>query len=594
MIKIKTQNLATEYPDVAADWHPSKNNNLTPYNVSPGSHKIVFWKCSKNPEHEWQQEIRNRTVKCKSGCPYCDGRLASPENNLEVHFPDIAKEWHPTKNGELTPRDVTYGSHRKVWWKCLKNTSHEWQAKICNRTKKLGGTGCNYCASKKASPEWNLEVVYPEIAKQLHPTLNGNINPKELLPNSGKKVWWLCPLNPKHVWKATIDSRTKESARDKGCPFCSGKQVLPEESFGALYPEKAKEWHPTKNGSLTPYDVSAGSHKRVWWKCLICNNEHPSRVKDKVKAAVGCPSCSLTTTTSNIEFRIYTELKTIFDKVEHKNRNYGKEIDIYIPKYKLAIEYDSLYYHKDRIERDIKKHTILNRKGLNLLRIIDDKSFKLYDTDILIKKYRINSPGLIIDILLGIQKVVQLDQKDNREVKDYIAENKLRSNEEFVETLRKWYEGYPIKTLDKEYPEIAKLWDYNKNYPYTPDIIHPGTNERYYFKCKNGHSTLRLPLLLIKGHGCNKCYLQSKGQPANIKESFGYLYPNKASYWDYEKNGKLTPFMVKANSDRQIWLTHPETGESWKTRVRSTTARKKDTLPLPPSCRKPPNRWSKS
>ena len=62
-------------------------------------------------------------------------------------------------------------------------------------------------------------------------------------------------------------------------------------------------------------------------------------------------------------------------------------------------------------------------------------------------------------------------------------------------------------------------------------------------------------------------------------------------FWDYEKNGELTPFMVKPNSDRVVCMKHPETGETWKTRVRSLTARRKDTFPLPPSLRKPPNRW---
>ena len=49
--------------------------------------------------------------------------------------PDIAKEWHPTKNGNLTPEMVTYGSNLKVWWK---NTQgREWQSAIYKRTLKM-------------------------------------------------------------------------------------------------------------------------------------------------------------------------------------------------------------------------------------------------------------------------------------------------------------------------------------------------------------------------------------------------------------------------------------------------------------------------
>ena len=38
-------------------------------------------------------------------------------------YPDLVKEWHPTKNGDLTPNDFTHGSGKKVWWLCPKGLS---------------------------------------------------------------------------------------------------------------------------------------------------------------------------------------------------------------------------------------------------------------------------------------------------------------------------------------------------------------------------------------------------------------------------------------------------------------------------------------
>tara|TARA_B110000285_G_scaffold180449_1_gene203483 strand:+ start:85 stop:225 length:141 start_codon:yes stop_codon:yes gene_type:complete len=37
-------------------------------------------------------------------------------------------------------------------------------------------------------------------------------------------------------------------------------------SLAEVNPELAEEWHPTKNGELTPFDVTKGSNKKVWWK----------------------------------------------------------------------------------------------------------------------------------------------------------------------------------------------------------------------------------------------------------------------------------------------------------------------------------------
>jgi len=55
-------------------------------------------------------------------------------NSLATQYPELATEWHPTKNGNLTPSDVVAGSHKKVWWKCAKGPDHEWEAALRNRT----------------------------------------------------------------------------------------------------------------------------------------------------------------------------------------------------------------------------------------------------------------------------------------------------------------------------------------------------------------------------------------------------------------------------------------------------------------------------
>ena len=78
--------------------------------------------------------------------------------SLEDKYPEIAKEWHPTKNGDLTPDQVTPGSSRKVWWMCIQE--HEWEAVIASRTR---GTGCPYCSGKKASVNPNMLIMNPRV-----------------------------------------------------------------------------------------------------------------------------------------------------------------------------------------------------------------------------------------------------------------------------------------------------------------------------------------------------------------------------------------------------------------------------------------------
>ena len=133
--------LQTVNPILANEWNYEKNNGLTPVDVSPNSNKKVWWKCSK--DHEWQALIyhRNKGV----GCPYCSNKkVLLGYNDLVTTNPELAIEWHPTRNEPLSPTMVTSGSHKKVWWKCSKG--HEWQATIDNRNR---GNRCPQCARQK-------------------------------------------------------------------------------------------------------------------------------------------------------------------------------------------------------------------------------------------------------------------------------------------------------------------------------------------------------------------------------------------------------------------------------------------------------------
>ena len=62
-------------------------------------------------------------------------------------YPHLVKEWHPTKNEELTPNDFTHGTRKKVWWLCPIGHSNE--SKIQSRAEKKKPRGCPYCSGRK-------------------------------------------------------------------------------------------------------------------------------------------------------------------------------------------------------------------------------------------------------------------------------------------------------------------------------------------------------------------------------------------------------------------------------------------------------------
>ena len=131
--------LATKKPDVAKVWHPTKNGQLTPYDVSAHSEKIVWWKCPIADDHEWQSSVHARRT---ASCPYCCNLLLCNSNSLAIKFPIIASEWHPIKNGSVTPFDVIAGGEKYAWWQCPNNSKHEWESQIYCR---INGNGCPIC-----------------------------------------------------------------------------------------------------------------------------------------------------------------------------------------------------------------------------------------------------------------------------------------------------------------------------------------------------------------------------------------------------------------------------------------------------------------
>ena len=203
----RTYNLLAVLPDIAKQWHPNKNSSLTPKDVTPYSNKKVWWKCSEG--HEWETKIYGRIIN-RSKCPYCSNRKVHEKNNLKTINPKLAKLWHTEKNRELSPRDVTYISRKKVWWKC--KNGHEWQTSIYNNV--VLGCGCPYCSGKRASETNNLQLKNPGLARDWHPTKNGKLTPRDVTVSSAKKVWWKCKNG--HEWQAVIANRNNGT----GCLKC--------------------------------------------------------------------------------------------------------------------------------------------------------------------------------------------------------------------------------------------------------------------------------------------------------------------------------------------------------------------------------------
>ena len=399
---------------------------------------------------------------------------------------NLLDEWDYEYN-TIDPNEVGFKSHYKVQWKCLKG--HKWITSISTRVS--GNRNCLYCTHQKViKGETDLETLNPDLCKEWDYEKNGNLKPSDVFPGSKKKVWWICEKN--HSWFAQIKSRNN----GVGCPYCSGKKVL--KGFNDLetrYPEIAKEWDYECNGDLKPSDVTFGSGRKVGW---VCPNKHhyKSVICNRTKNR-GCPICARSLRTSFPEQSIFYYVKKYFPDSISGYRDifpYTMELDVFIPSLNIGIEYDGKTYHSNsNIKmRDQKKYKICKENGILLFRIIEfqDRPNLLTNCD-----YKIEIPDA---------RSEYLNYAINNLIYHLISINNSRLNLPNTRTIigkdenpidvdrdRKKIESLLGKrkvNLLTEYPEIAKEWDYKKNYPLIPENFSPHSNRKVGWicqKCKN-------------------------------------------------------------------------------------------------------------
>ena len=410
--------LATINPNIAKQWHPTKNGDLTPFDITENSNKKVWWKCEKGDDHEWRTAVSTRSS--GNGCPICRGRVIVKSNCLATTHPEIAKQWHPTNNGDLTPYDVFSRTSKNIWWKCEKADDHEWLVAVRNR---VGGSNCPMCSGHKVVKSNSLATTHPEIAKQWHPTKNGDLTPYDVTFGSAKKVWWKCDEGDDHEWFAGVAHRA-------GCAVCSGHKVVKSNCLATTHPEIAKQWHPTKNGDLTPYDVTKGSGKKIWWKCNKADDHEWRTSSNSRSMGTNCPFCTLTPQ-SKQELTITFELMKLFKNIDPKGLKTSlggklRAIDIFIPKLNLCVEFDGAYWHKDKRDIDKIKSEMLFEEGFKLIRVREEPLKKIYDTDV-ISKQPYNGKQVTNDILSMILSIFELDAKLVSKIKAYQSKDGLQN-----------------------------------------------------------------------------------------------------------------------------------------------------------------------
>ena len=539
--------LATTNPHLAQQWHPSRNGNLTPTQVTCNSGKKVWWMCEQG--HSWQARIGDRHR--GNGCPFCSGRrVVSSINDLVTTHPTLAAQWNYVKNGALTPSCVSAGSGQRVWWQC--KLRHTWRASVSNRVK---GRNCPYCAGKKVLPGFNdLASQSPELAAQWHPDKNCVLLPQNVTTRSGKHVWWRCGRG--HTWQATVASRTAGA----GCPFCAGKRVLIGfNDLASVDPNLARQWHPSKNGYLTPFHVTSGSGRKVWWLCEK-GHEWLTTVASRSQGC-GCPKCSPATSFAEQAIYFYcSRVFTAYNRFQYQ----GRELDIYLPDLSIAIEHDGSWHQQEATKAsDFAKDELLTNNNIFLYRVKTGNAFYIsHNKNSITYCYGAGSFCNLEQALHGLFKLI------SERLGQYLSPD-IDLNRDQGTILSLFRRQETEKALFQRIPQAKEYWDYEKNANLDPGFFSYGSGQRVWWKCERGHSWQGPISGFSSGLRCPYCsgrrILPGFNDLASCNQSL-------AKQWHPTLNGDLTPELVTCHSGKRVWWLC-EKGHMWSAVIASRSNR---------------------
>ena len=369
------------------------------------------------------------------------------------------------------------------------------------------------------------------------------LHPESVTIGSGKKAWWRCDKG--HEW----ESRISHKANGHGCPYCAGqKAIVGINDLGTTNPELILEWDWEKNGTLDPKMFMKKSNARVWWKCSL-GHSWKATINHRT-SGTSCPHCYSENQTSFAEQVVVFYLSKITN-VENRKQIEGKEIDIFLPDYKIGIEYDGIKYHnsENRKRNDYAKDIFFSQKGIALYRIKESQlsMFDIHNRIIYCKPDR--EYKYLVQVLMFLQSIlnITIEHVD-------IARDRIAIYNQYVQSIK-------ANSIAVKYPYLIDEWDYELNGRLSPQNVTVGSSKKVYWRCLKCHSSY-ITSIAHKTSGTNCPYCS--GKKVNQTNSLLSVFPELETQWDYPKNRPILPNNVYYGSRKVVFWKCQQCRESYK------------------------------
>ena len=393
------------------------------------------------------------------------------------------------KNPTVTLLGHYLGMHKKTLFKC-NECGNEWLAAPYHI---IGGRGCKKCGHKKTANALTLtNDEFISRLKVLHPT----IEPLEEYAGSNTKIKCKCKKCGA-IWATKPHGLLGKNKN--GCPKCAIKKL--SDLFSKTNEQFIKEFKE-KTKDIIVLGNYINSKTKIKFKCKRCNYEWYATPNSMLKKA-SCPSCSKSGT-SYVEQFILLSLRKILGKanvLSRKKEVISKELDIYLPDYKIAIEYGSWYWHKNRIKGDNEKYKLCKNKEIELIRIYDYCKNECRDTKD-VWYYNVYLGDRIEDLLSLVKRILG-------RIKVKYDYNELKESAKEISELAQLKS---LKMGENDFLERVKVLN--------PDIeinsSFLGRKSKVKCRCKICNNIWEsTPQSLLSGRGCKLCGYKKTAKKIN-------------------------------------------------------------------------------
>ena len=339
------------------DW---KKNTVNPYCISKYNKRKVWIKCIKTNYHGSYETNISHFVEGKR-CPYCTGKKIHPKDSFGQWLIDtygdnvIEKYWSPKNT--VNPFEIAPKSNKKVLILCQEKDYHNDEGGyLVTPANFYNGCRCPYCVHKtgKTHPKDSfgqyLIDIYGDNAIKKYWSPKNTMNPFKIAINSNKKVWLLCQDKYYHNDKGGYLITPNNFYNGSRCPYCINRKIHLKDSFGALYPEKAKYW--SKNNKKSPYEVTPKTGEKFKFICEKCGKEFERSLEklnrnDTGVVCISCQSSKLEQNTKEVLDKYNIEYKTqvIYEGLVGLKGGL-LSYDFYLPKYNILLECQGIQHEK--------------------------------------------------------------------------------------------------------------------------------------------------------------------------------------------------------------------------------------------------------